>query len=216
MKRRMTLVLIVAMAAVLVLAGCQGAPQLSIVGIYTQESGTGGALVTALDGTTPFQGEFSATVNGVDLIPFFSPGVLVDYSLPGNLVAGDTVKFVVQVEGEEVINDSVAYPGDLTLTTVPSNPSASSPILIEWNPVPAASSFALFVTESGADEATYEVLSLPAGTTSHSIPANTLTAGTDYDLLVEALKQKTVSGDGVGANSAIVAASADSYTLAPQ
>ncbi|MFW6212901.1 MAG: hypothetical protein ACOC8L_08360, partial [Spirochaetota bacterium] len=57
-------------------------------------------------------------------------------------------------------------------------------------------------------------LSLPAGTTSHDIPANTLSADTGYDVTVQATNQKIISSDALGAGSGIAAASvaSDSFT----
>ncbi|MFP4552017.1 MAG: hypothetical protein ACLFNT_14520, partial [Spirochaetales bacterium] len=139
MKQRIIGVFVATILALFVLAGCEGpAAGLTIVGVYTQEAETGGALVTALDGSTPYEGELAATVNGVDLMPFLIPGTLADSSFLGNLVAGDTVTFVISVEGEEVVNDSVSYPGDIALTSDPTTPSASSAITITWDPVPGA------------------------------------------------------------------------------
>jgi len=207
----MRVVRAIGLLAVLVLGvvACTEAPDLpDLSATFLQDAGVASASIVATQGTTLYNGEVSGTINGA-VLPARSG--LSTASVGVNTAAsGSPVSFRINLEGAEVINTSLVYAGDVTIDS-PSGGGmvdAAAPLTVSWTGGANADSFSVIVYQSSLSNIEFEKLAIPVSTVSTVIPGGTLSAGISYELLVQGVKLKTVSGGGFSQGSVITAGSA--------
>ena len=204
------------LAAVL-LAGCDpsGGDGGVTVGVESDRDDSlfGSAIVTivAAQGVGFYTGTVAATVNGQTTTTTTGSAL---GSAP-RVDAGNPLPFAISLDGTQVVSTSVTQPEQPTIGAV-GTPAANSDITISWNDLdPDPGSFRLTIVTTSGLTTVYDQASIPGSSTSHVIPANTLTATTQYQLTLFAHNRQSISGDGLASGSYVRASWFDSVTFTP-
>ena len=203
------------------LAGCDpsGSDSGVTVGVEYNDSvllSNAVVAVIAVQGISSYTGSVAATVNGSTTTT--TVGFALDSASKVGL--GNSVPFVVSLDGAEVANTNITQPfPPVNFGGVTSSTSASAPITITWNDLfPDPEFFQITVTEkANPTVVAFQATDLAGSATSQTIPPNTFASGTEYRFTIMAVNRQSISGDGLAEGSFLQASSSNilDFTLQP-
>lgn len=200
--------------AALLMASCSEPSSLpDVSAAFVQEDGSATGTIIATEGQELYGGEVSGSINGDPLTA--GTGIATGSVL--SATNGASVSFLINLDGSEVLDSSLAYPGDITLSA-PAGPThdPSDSMIVIWSGGSGAEVFSIAVFQEPFDGSyVYENYDIPPGTTSVTIPAGTFASGESYELIVEGIKTRILSGEGFGQGSLITAGAATHRFDAP-